>query len=169
MDRVATKQEATALAGSMKPGYEYLAFRLGSEEYGIHIEKVGEIRSYDTVTRIANSPDFIKGVINLRGVIVPIVDLRIKFGMAEPVYDAFTVVIILDVGGKNLGVVVDGVSDVVTLLPDDIRPAPEMAAKIDMDCLQGIGTIDGRMLILLDIDRLMSQDDIGLLRSATAR
>lgn len=168
MDRVDTKQEANVLAGNMKPGHEFLAFRLGSEEYGIHIEKVGEIRSYDTVTRIANSPDFIKGVINLRGVIVPIVDLRIKFGMAEPVYDAFTVVVILDVGGKNLGVVVDGVSDVITLMPDDIRSTPEMDTKIDMDCLRGIGTIDGRMLILLDIDRLMSQEDIGLLRTAIA-
>jgi len=96
-------------------GNEFLAFTLGKEEYGIDILKVQEIRGYEAVTRIANSPDFIKGVVNLRGIIVPIVDMRIKFQLGEPTYDQFTVVIILNIGGRVVGMVVDSVSDVITL------------------------------------------------------
>src|SRR5512137_1011269 len=107
-------------------GRELLTFTLGSEEYGIDILKVQEIRGYDTVTHIANAPEFIKGVINLRGVIVPIVDMRIKFKVGEPTYNEFTVVIIMNVLEKIVGMVVDGVSDVVALSQEQIKPAPEM-------------------------------------------
>ncbi|MCW2905121.1 MAG: chemotaxis protein CheW [Streptosporangiaceae bacterium] len=135
---------------------ESLAFKLGGEEYGIDILKVQEIRGYDTVTRIANAPDFVKGVVNLRGIIVPIVDMRIKFNLGTPTYDQFTVVIIMTIGRQVIGMVVDSVSDVVTLTPDQIKPAPEMGTALNTEYLTGLGTIDERMLILVDIDKAMS-------------
>jgi len=142
---------------------EYLAFRLGAEEYGLDILTVQEIRGYENVTRIANAPEYIKGVINLRGTIVPIVDMRIKFQLGEPSYDQFTVVIILNVGGRTIGMVVDSVSDVITLAPGQIKPAPDMGSALNTDHVVGIGTLDERMLILVDINRLMSSDEFGLL------
>ncbi len=147
---------------------EFLAFKLGAEEYGIDILKVQEIRGYEAVTRIANSPDFLKGVVNLRGIIVPIVDMRIKFRLGEPSYDQFTVVIILNIGGRVVGMVVDSVSDVTTLAPSQIRPAPDMGTAFNTDYLIGLGTLDERMLILVDIDRLMSSSEMGLIDSLTS-
>jgi purine-binding chemotaxis protein CheW len=149
-------------------GHEFLAFTLGKEEYGIHILKVQEIRGYESVTRIANAPDFIKGVVNLRGIIVPIVDMRIKFNLGEPTYDQFTVVIILNIGGRVVGMVVDSVSDVTTLSPEQIKPTPEMGTALNTDYLIGLGTLDHRMLILVDIDRLMSSDEMGLIEKIAA-
>lgn len=147
---------------------EFLAFTLGKEEYGIHILKVQELRGYETPTQIANAPDFIKGVVNLRGIIVPIVDMRIKLRLGTPTYDQFTVVIILNVGGRTIGMVVDSVSDVTMLTPEQIKPAPEMGTALDTDYLLGLGTLDQRMLILVDIDRLMSGDDMGLIEKIAA-
>jgi purine-binding chemotaxis protein CheW len=147
---------------------ESLAFKLDGEEYGIDILKVQEIRGYDTVTRIANAPEFIKGVINLRGIIVPIMDLRIKFNLGAPSYDQLTVVIILSIGNQVIGMVVDSVSDVITLTPEQIKPAPEMGTAIDTDYIIGLGTIDERMLILVDINKLMSSAEIGLLNKLAA-
>lgn len=141
---------------------EVLSFKLGQEEYGIHILKVQEIRGYDAVTRIANVPDFIKGVVNLRGIIVPIVDMRIKFNLGIPTYDQFTVVIIINIGSKVVGIVVDSVSDVISLRPEQIKPAPEMGTALNAEYLTGLGTIDDRMLILVDIDKLMSAPDMSL-------
>jgi purine-binding chemotaxis protein CheW len=141
---------------------EFLAFTLGREEYGIDILKVQEIRGYESVTRIANAPEFIKGVINLRGTIVPIVDMRIKFNLGEPTYDQFTVVIILNIAGRVVGMVVDSVSDVTTLTHQQIRPAPEMGTVFSSNYLIGLGAIDERMLILVDIDKLMSSSEMGL-------
>ncbi|TWG84122.1 purine-binding chemotaxis protein CheW [Cupriavidus gilardii J11] len=143
-------------------GQEFLVFTLGSEEYGIDILKVQEIRGYDGVTRIANAPDFIKGVTNLRGVIVPIVDLRIKFRLGNVKYDHQTVVIILNVAGRVVGIVVDGVSDVLTLTGDAIKPAPEFGVSVSTEHVTGLGTVDGRMLILLDIERLMTSPEMEL-------
>lgn len=137
---------------------EFLAFTLGSEEYGVDIQQVQELRSYDSVTRIAQAPDFIKGVINLRGVIVPIIDLRIKFGVGAPAYDQFTVVIILNLGGRVVGAVVDSVSDVITLPAEQVKAAPRMGAAMDTEYVTGVGTLDGRMLTLLDMKRLMGND-----------
>lgn len=142
---------------------EYLTFSLGNEEYGIDILKVQEIRGYDTVTHIANAPDFIKGVINLRGVIVPIVDMRIKFKLGEPTYHEFTVVIIMNVMNRVIGMVVDGVSDVVALPAEQIRPAPEMGAALDTAYITGLGTVNDQMLILIDIEKIMSSDDMQLM------
>lgn len=149
-------------------GNEFLAFTLGKEEYGIDILKVQEIRGYEPVTRIANAPDFIKGVVNLRGIIVPIVDMRIKFNLGEPSYDQFTVVIILNIGGRVMGMVVDSVSDVTTLTSEQIKAAPEMGTTFDTDYLIGLGTLDERMLILVDIDKLMSSDEMGLIEKLAA-
>jgi len=147
---------------------EFLAFTLGREEYGIDILKVQEIRGYESVTRIANAPEFIKGVINLRGIIVPIVDMRIKFNLGAPRYDEFTVVIILNIGNRVVGMVVDSVSDVTTLSPEQIKPAPEMGSALDTEYLIGLGTIDERMLILVDIDKLMSSVEMGLIDKVSA-
>jgi len=141
---------------------EYLTFRLDREEYGIDILKVQEIRGYEPPTRIANAPSFIKGVVNLRGTIVPIVDMRLKFNCANAVYDAFTVVIILNLHQRIVGIVVDSVSDVMGLVPDQMRGAPDIDSIIDSDAIIGLGSLDDRMLILLDIEKLMSGLDMSL-------
>ena len=154
--------------GSEVAGQEYLAFTLGKEEYGLDILKVQEIRGYETVTRVANAPEFVKGVVNLRGTIVPIVDMRIKFHLGEPTYDQFTVVIILNIAGRVVGMVVDSVSDVITLTPDQVKPAPEMGSALNSDYLVGLGTLEERMLILIDIDRLMLSSDMGLIEKNAA-
>jgi purine-binding chemotaxis protein CheW len=149
-------------------GHEFLAFTMGDEEYGLDILKVQEIRGYEAVTRIANAPAYFKGVINLRGVIVPVVDMRIKLNLGTPTYDEFTIVIVLNLGGKVVGMVVDSVSDVTTLSAAQIRPAPEMGGVFDSDYLIGLGTLDERMLILVDIDKLMASPEIGLLGNLPA-
>ena len=154
-----TGQENTDGNGA-KTASEYLTFTLGKEEYGIDILKVQEIRGYDAVTRIANAPEFIKGVVNLRGVIVPIVDMRIKFKLGVPVYNEFTVVIIMNVLERIIGMVVDGVSDVVALSPEQIKAAPEMGSTMDTDYITGLGTLNDQMLILVDIERLMSSEEM---------
>ena len=147
---------------------EFLTFILGQEEYGIDILKVQEIRGYDAVTGIANMPEFIKGVINLRGIIVPIVDLRIKFGLPDVTYDAFTVVIILNLGTRVVGIVVDSVSDVLTLKAEQIRAVPELSAKLDTCYILGLGTVDERMLILVDIEQLMLGQEMALVDEVLA-
>lgn len=154
---------ATALTANLSLNVtEFLAYRLGKEEYGIDIQRVQELRGYDAVTAIANAPAHIKGVVNLRGIIVPIIDMRIKFNLGEPVYDQFTVVIILNLRSRIVGMVVDSVSDVITLEASQVRPAPEMGSSVETDYLLGVGTIEDRMLILVDIDRLMASAEIGL-------
>jgi purine-binding chemotaxis protein CheW len=142
---------------------EFLTFRLGMEEYGIEILKVQEIRGYDSITQIANTPEYIKGVVNLRGIIVPIVDMRIKFRLSNAIYDQFTVVIILNVAGRVMGIVVDAVSDVISLEAEHIRPTPEFGSMIDTEYIMGLGAIDQRMLILIDIEKLMGSSDMGLI------
>ncbi len=154
--------ETTGVAASG----EYLTFTLGAEEYGIDILKVQEIRGYDAVTKIANAPRFIKGVINLRGVIVPIVDLRIKFNLGGETYDQFTVVIILNIGKRVMGVVVDGVSDVIQLSSDNLRPAPEFGSVLDTRYILGLGTVEERMIIVVDIERLMTGQEMALMDAA---
>jgi purine-binding chemotaxis protein CheW len=147
---------------------EYLAFTLGKEEYGIDIQKVSEIRNYEAPTRIASAPEFVKGVLNLRGIIVPIVDMRIRFSLGTPEYGPFTVVIILNIGTRVVGMVVDAVSDVTTLTPDQIKPTPDLGSTLNTEYITGLGTIDERMLILVDIDRLMSSEDMGLIERMAA-
>ncbi len=142
---------------------EFLAFKLGAEEYGIDILRVQEIRSYEEPTRIANAPAFIKGVVNLRGVIVPIVDMRLRFNLEQVNYDSFTVVIVLNIGSRVMGMVVDAVSDVITLTPEQLRPVPEFNSTIQSDHLLAIGAVEDRMLILVDIEKLMTSAEMGLI------
>ena len=157
--------------GRTSAGGEFLTFRLGAEEYGIDILRVQEIRSYEQPTRIANSPSFIKGVVNLRGVIVPIIDLRLKLGCDTAEYNTFTVVVVLNVRGRVVGAVVDSVSDVLELSRENIKPSPELNSSVDASFITGIGTIKHgqgeneaeRMLILMDIEGLMSSADMGLI------
>lgn len=141
---------------------EYLTFRLDQEEYGIDILKVQEIRGYEPPTRVANAPSFIKGVVNLRGTIVPIVDMRLKFNCSKAEYNTFTVVIILNLGSRIVGIVVDSVSDVMELPPENLKAAPDIDSVIDSSSVLGLGSLGDRMLILLDIERLMSGADMGL-------
>lgn len=148
--------------------FEFLTFTLGQEEYGIDIQKVQELRGYDTVTHIANAPEFIKGVINLRGVIVPIIDMRIKFNLGMRNYNQLTVVIILNIEGRVTGVVVDSVSDVITLTPEQVKSVPEMGAVLKTDYLIGLGALNERMLILVDIGKLISSVDMRLMEKQVA-
>ena len=148
---------------------EFLSFTLGKEEYGIDILKVQEIRSYEEPTTIANAPEFIRGVVNLRGIIVPIVDMRIKFKLDEVQYNELTVVIVLNVAGRVVGMVVDGVSDVIQLAAEQIRPAPDFSSSFDVKYITGLGTVDDRMLILVDIERLMTGSDMALMGQGTVQ
>jgi purine-binding chemotaxis protein CheW len=150
-------------------GGEFLTFTLGGEEYGVDILKVQEIRGYEEPTRIANAPAFIKGVANLRGTIVPTVDMRIKFNLGQANYDALTVVIIVNVAGRVVGMVVDGVCDVITLSAEQIRPAPAFSGSFDTRYIAGIGTIDQRMLILMDVEKLMGSAEMALTDAAAMR
>jgi purine-binding chemotaxis protein CheW len=175
--REATARGASSPAAggpTASAGGEFLTFRLGEEEYGIDILRVQEIRSYEPPTRIANAPSFIKGVVNLRGVIVPIIDLRLKLNCEKVEYNGFTVVVVLNVRGRVVGAVVDSVSDVLELGRDNIKPSPEMNSSIDASFITGIGTVKNgqgqgegaekeRMLILMDIEALMSSADMGLI------
>ena len=157
---VAAEEEQTAS--------EFLTFTLGNEEYAIDILKVQEIRGYESPTLIANAPTFIKGVINLRGIIVPIVDLRIKFNLGKVEYTPFTVVIILNVAGRVIGIVVDSVSDVIALTPAQIRSAPEFSGSFDTKYILGLAALDTRMMIVTDIERLMTSADMELIDGAAS-
>jgi purine-binding chemotaxis protein CheW len=142
---------------------EVLVFVLGREEYGVDILKVQEIRGYEKVTPIPSAPDYLKGVTNLRGVIVPIIDMRVKFRMPEVRYDSFTVVVILRIGGRVIGLVVDAVSDVVGFAQSDVRPAPQLGSLVDGSFIAGLATQGERMVLLLDIEKLLSSGELNLL------
>jgi purine-binding chemotaxis protein CheW len=161
-------QEAESGTDGSSSAREFLTFTLGAEEYAIDILKVQEIRCWEGVTSIANTPEFIKGVINLRGNIVPIVDLRLKFALAsEPVYTETTIVIILLIAGRMVGAVVDTVSDVISLTEKEIKAAPSFNSTIDTDFIFGLGTQDHRMLVLVDIEKLMTSSEMALMDGAT--
>lgn len=161
--------DAQQNATSETTGQEYLVFTLAAQEYGIDILKVQEIRGYDaqTVTRIANVPPFVKGVTNLRGVIVPIVDMRIKFNLDNVNYDHQTVVVILNLQSRVVGIVVDGVSDVLMLQKSQISAPPQFGTAFATEYLTGIGTVGDRMLILVDIEKLMTSEEMALVEAAT--
>ena len=164
---VVGRHEAARTA--MQVGGEFLTFRLGGEEYGIDILKVQEIRSYEQPTRIPHAPIFVKGVVNLRGAIVPIVDLRLRLGCLNEQggveYSARTAVVVLNVKGRVVGAVVDSVSDVLELPADAIEPAPETASAGDDGFITGIGCVKNgdalRMLILIDIEALIENPETG--------
>ena len=146
--------------------HEFLTFVLGDENYALDIMTVKEIRGYEDVTKIANAPDYIKGVLNLRGDIVPIIDLRIKFNVGSATYDEFTIVIMLMIGDRVVGIVVDEVSDVIKVKDDDIRPPPEFGVAFDSAYLHGLTTIKEQMIILVNIQKLISSDELGLYDSS---
>jgi purine-binding chemotaxis protein CheW len=145
---------------------EVLVFVLGGEEYAVDILKVQEIRGYEKVTPIPAAPAYLKGVVNLRGIIVPVIDMRIKFGLADPKYDSFTVVIILRVTGRVIGVVVDGVSDVARLAPNEVKSAPALGSIVDSGFLAGLATQGERMILLLDIEKFLSSGELNLVNQA---
>jgi purine-binding chemotaxis protein CheW len=156
---------AIAMPGADADTQQFLTFKLAGEEYGVGILSVQEIRGWSAVTAIPHSPAWLLGVINLRGAVVPIIDLRIKFDFAKAEYNEFTVVIILNVGARVVGVVVDGVSDVITLSADQIKPAPSLGNNADTSHIIGFGTLDDRMRILMDVERLMASADLGSIKS----
>lgn len=163
MQTIQTGQEAA------QAGREYLSFVLGAAQYCIDILKVQEIRTYEAPTRIANTPEFIKGVMNLRGNIVPIIDLRVKFGLPDQRYDTQTVVIVLNIAKRTVGVVVDGVSDVINVPASEIKPPPELGGSLDTQYLQGLATVNGQMMIIIDIERLMTSRDMSIMDEAAAQ
>ena len=145
---------------------EVLVFVLGGDEYGVDILKVQEIRGYDKVTPIPAAPDYVKGVVNLRGVIVPVIDLRVKFRLGEAKYDQFTVVVILRLAARVVGVVVDGVSDVMALTASEVRAAPQFGSVVDASFISGVATQGERMVLLLDIEKLLSTGELNVLARA---
>ena len=155
----------TATAGAATR--EALVFVLAGEEYGVDILKVQEIRGYEKPTPIPNAPRYLKGVVNLRGTVVPIIDLRMKFGFADPTYDSLTVAIILRLSGRTVGVVVDSVSDAILLDKSDVKPAPDLGTLADATFIEGIATKDGRMVMLFDIEKFLSSDDLDILGKAS--
>lgn len=161
-----TTTETRAGSQAVADSGQYLTLRLGNEEYAIDILRVQEIRSYEEPTRMVNAPSFIKGVVNLRGVIVPIVDLRMKLNLDKVEYNDFTVVIILNVRGTVIGAVVDSVSDVVTLSADAIKPAPQFETTVDARFITGLANVGERMLIVMNMEALLSNAEMGMLASA---
>lgn len=143
-------------------GREFLTFTLGDENYALDILTVKEIRGYESVTKIANAPAFIKGVINLRGDIVPIVDLRIKFNIGQAIYNEFTIVIVLHINNRIVGIVVDSVSDVISLVDGQLKPPPEFGVAFDSRYLLGLASINEQMIILVDINALISSEEMSL-------
>lgn len=139
---------------------QYVTFLLGNETYGISILKLNEIIAYQSCTTIPNVPSFIKGVLNLRGIVVPVIDLRERFSMEAKEYDQFTVIMILNVSGRVMGLVVDAVSDVVTLPRDAVKPRPNFSTGISVEFILGMGIKDNKFIILLDVDRLLSDEEL---------
>ena len=139
---------------------QFVTFSIGEETYGVEVLRVQEIIGMTQITPVPNSVSFMKGVINLRGAVVPVVDMRVKFGMAERSYDAFTVIIIVEVKGRLIGMIVDTVSDVANIPVDTIQDTPHFTAKIETDFIKGIGQLDSRLVIILDVERIMSADEM---------
>jgi len=150
------------------PTREFLALRLNDEDYAIDILKVQEIRVFDAVTKLPGAPDYIKGVINLRGLIAPVIDLRIKFGFKDAAYGPFTVLIVLCVHERLVAIVADAVVDVVALTADEVKPPPEFAASVNVEYVTGLAATGDRMLILLDIEKLICSQELGIFDAEAA-
>ena len=156
----ATAEVTESSIGLNADSQQYLTFDLAEEHYGVDILKVQEIKGYTAVTKIPNTPEYLKGVLNLRGTIVPIVDLRLKFGMGPTEPTAFTVIVVVNVRDRVMGVLVDAVSDVLEFAQKDIQPPPELGTKVDITFVSGIGNCNERLVTLLDIDRVMTQEEV---------
>ena len=162
MNQPASTAAATAEAA------QYLTVNLGNEEYGVDILAVREIRGWTPVTRIPQAPRYVLGVLNLRGAIVPVLDLRLRFGLSREEYTATTVCVIVMVAGRQFGIVVDAVSDVVEVAPGSVRPVPDMGTTVDTEYLKGLTSSGERMVLLLDVDRLLQPQDAQMLEAALA-
>ncbi len=166
MENIVTNTVAENTGRYVKEGeqtvriHQYVTFSLGEEEHGIEITKVQEIIGYQGFTRIPNMPDFIRGVLNLRGTVVPVIDLRKKFGMEEKEYTKFTVIIILEAVERIMGIIVDAISDVVSFTDKDIQEAPSFNVKVRTDFIKGMGKIDEKLVILLDMDKVLSPEEL---------
>lgn len=158
----------SAGGGATEGSNQFLTFTLDDEEYGIEILKVQEIKGFSKITPIPNAPPFVKGVMNLRGAVVPIVDLRSRFSMAPRDYDQFTVIIVVNLGEKVVGLVVDTVSDVMTIPTGQVAATPELAGGVDASCITGMGKVDEKLVMLLDIARLVGSDQLRDLDFASA-
>jgi purine-binding chemotaxis protein CheW len=162
----------TTTAANADDASQYLTFTLGNEEYGVDILRVQEIRGWHQVTRIPNAPGFLLGVLNLRGTIVPIIDMRMRFNLDKVEYNPVTVIIVLSVETANgrhvFGVVVDGVSDVLDVAPSEIKPTPEFGTTMDTEFISGLATVGEKMVMLLDIDKLLRNDELTALTDTTA-
>jgi len=158
--------------GAAAEGDQYLTFMLAGEEYGVDILRVQEIKGWDRVTPVPNTPEYIRGVINLRGTIVPIIDLRLRFGLEPMEYGPTTVVIVLKVvheeQSRIMGVVVDAVSDVYNVEADALKPPPDLGSGVEVDFVQGLATVADKMVILLEIDRLLNSGDLAAAREEVA-
>lgn len=157
-----SKITGDAVSPSASP-QEFLSFMLGGEEYGINVQCVQALRGYEKVTQLTDAPDYIKGIINLRCGIVPVIDMRLKLGIVDATYNASTVVIILNVGWRVMGMVVDGVSEVMAFTKEQIKATPPIRGSLDAAYLLGLATVDERKLILIDIAKLMRSDEIALM------
>ena len=156
MDKISLMNEAVSTCHKD----QYVTFTLDDEEYGVEVLKVQEIIGYQGFTRVPSVPSFVKGVINLRGLVVPIVDLRIKLSMQEKAYDNFTVILILEVRGKTIGAIVDAVSDVVNLKEDEVQATPDFASGVSVDFIAGMGRRGDKLIIMLDIDKVLNIGDL---------
>jgi purine-binding chemotaxis protein CheW len=151
-------QETRAAADTTEGNAQYLTFTLGGEEYAVDILRVQEIKGYSTVTSIPNAPAYVKGVMNLRGTVVPVFDMRLKFGMEPRAYDRFTVIVVVNVGVRVVGLIVDSVSDVLDIPANAIEPTPDLGAGVDTRVMQGIARTNDRLVTLLDIDAVVELD-----------
>jgi purine-binding chemotaxis protein CheW len=153
-------KESVQQIGIDTDGNQFLTFQLGEELYGVDILRVQEIKGYTTVTKIPNTPSYIKGVLNLRGTIVPIVELRTTFGMETIDYTMFTVIVVVVVRDRIMGLVVDSVSDVLNISQKDIQASPEFGSRVDVSFLNGIGKSGDKLVALLNIDRLLTESEL---------
>jgi len=152
---MARAETAAATMGGALVGAQYLTFTLGSEAYGLDILRVQEIKGYTAVTPIPNAPDYLKGVMNLRGTVIPVIDLRRRFRMEVADYTAFTVVIVVTVGPRVMGLVVDAVSEVLDVAPGDVEPTPDLGGQVDGGFVSGLAKTGDRLVVLLDIERVV--------------
>jgi len=163
-----TEQPAENANSVAADNSQFLTFTLQSEEYGIEILKVQEIKGFSKITPIPTAPHYIKGVLNLRGTVVPVVDLRTRFSMTEKQYDKFTVIIVVNLGAKVVGLLVDTVSDVLDIPDKDIEDTPDLAGSVDASCITGMGKIEDRIVMLLDIARLVGVEELANLETVAA-
>jgi len=162
MQKIESKKDGEAGGGALR---KVLTFSLGDEVYGVDILRLKEIRGWSPVTRLPHTPRYLLGVLNLRGVVVPVIDLRLRFGLSATQVTPLTVIIVLSVeshaGRRDIGVVVDGVSDVIDVAAADIKPAPELGEQVNTEFIEGLAAVSGRMVMLLDIDKLIGGDVAG--------